>query len=312
MSVQILDKSNSKAPRVMLIDENYCLNDSFDIIQQNFNVLLDSLNSLSNNNVYAQAVLNRYNKNKAKYQQFLTYVSQFSSNWIEATQVYTRNINIWNNIYTPLEVVFPAIVNIGAWGTYNNGNITENSTISQAAVNSMQIWINSKYPVEIYGIYQKLNLRFYLEDVVQDVLNFEAQYLENCDPGGGGTVCCDGCDFKASYGNKGCNHSIVNGRGQCANMYDWCPGRDKVQGFSNTHWGSERNDQVKVPKGFINSKNCADGSCVGWGYGYDTTNWKGQLLKLNGSLTGSDNRLIGAQIINFIIDSTTNKWIRTI
>ena len=67
MSVEILDKTNTKTPRVILIDENFCLNDSFDIIQTNFKTLLDGLNQMGDS-FYAQTVINRYNKNKVKYQ----------------------------------------------------------------------------------------------------------------------------------------------------------------------------------------------------------------------------------------------------
>ena len=144
MSVQILDKSNTKSPNMILIDENYCLNDSFDIIQQNFKFLIESLNNLDGDNLYAQTVINRYNKNKIKYQQFLTLVSQFSANWTEAIRVYERNINIWNNIYTPLEVVYPLIIEITSWGDYVAGVVYENSTISHAIVETMSNWINSK------------------------------------------------------------------------------------------------------------------------------------------------------------------------
>ena len=301
MSVEILDKTNTKTPRVILIDENFCLNDSFDIIQTNFKTLLDGLNQIGDS-FYAQTVINRYNKNKVKYQEFLTYVTQFSGNWVSATQTYEKYKNVWNNINTPLEVVYPTVININHWGTYENGIITENTAVSLIHIRNMLEWINSRYPISLYGLYKKINVRFYVCGIVEDEFNFKVAYKENCQPGGGGRVCCDGCAPSAAYGSKGCNQSIVNGNRQCANMYDWCPGRGRVSGFVG---GVE-----EVRRGYVDSKDCADGSCQGWGYGYNSSNWKGEDLTLEGRLSGSDNRLLGQQIIKLTLDEAAGKWKR--
>jgi hypothetical protein len=310
MSVEILDKTNTKAPRVILIDENYCLNDSFDIIQTNFETLIDALNQIEDS-FYAQTVINRYNKNKTKYLEFLTYVSQFSGNWVNAVQTYEKHKNVWNNIYTPLEIVYPAIIDIKTWGSYEDSIITENTAVSLLHINNVLEWVNSRYPIQLYGLYKKINVRVYIYGIVEDNFNFGVSYTENCIPsGGGGRVCCDGCPPSSSYGNKACNHSIVNGVGTCANMYDWCPGRDRVQGFSSSHHGNSRDEQTITAKGYANSVNCADGNCQGWGYGYNSNNWKGQQLDLNGRLTGNDNRMLGYQVVKLVFNENLGKWVR--
>jgi hypothetical protein len=301
MSVEILDKTNTKAPRVILIDENYCLNDSFDIIQTNFKGLLDSLNQIDNK-FFAQTVINRYNRNKSKYQNFLTYVTQFSGNWTDASQTYDKYRNVWNNIYTPLEIVYPSILSLGNWGSYSNGIITENTTVSLINIRQMLEWVNTNYPVHLYGLYKKINVRVYIYDLINDDFNFGVTYKEDCAPrGASGKVCCAGCAI-THYGNKGCNKSIVNGNQQCANMYDWCPGRGNVTGFAE--------GQVQASRSTSSSNQCAEGSCSGWGLGYNATTWKGEDMNLTGKLTGQDKRLIGHQIINLTLNQNTGKWTR--
>lgn len=309
MSVQILDKTNTKAPRVILIDENYCLNDSFDIIQTNFQTLLNALNQLGDT-FQGEKIIDRYYKNKEKYQKFLTFVTQFSGNWVSAAGTYKTYKNIWNNLGTPLEIVYPEIIDIGQWGNINTDNtISENVAASLMHTNNILNWVNSRYPVDLYGLYKKINIRIYIQASTVDSFRFKVAYKEMCDPGMGGKVCCDGCPNVASaYGSHACNHSIVNGHGGCANMYDWCPGRDRVQGFSSRHHGNSRDEQVVIAKGYVHSKECADGSCEGWGQGFNKKNWEGKLLEIDSSLSGNDNRIIGTQILKLQLNETNLKW----
>lgn len=337
MSVQILNKANTKSPNVILIDENYCLKDSFDIIQTNFKTLIGALNNLGSDNFYAQTVIDRYNKNKIKYQQFLTMVSQFSSNWTDALQTYGKNINIWNNVYTPLEIVYPVIVPVSDWGQYIGTTITENPAISVSKINEMTIWINSKFPPALYDIYKKINMAVYFKGSFGVSLKFDVSYAENCAPASNTSkVCCEICPPR--FPSKGCNHSVIGGRPACANMYDWCPGSGgNVEGFyagpkldaTKTVTTKDKNgkkhtkvqevyvsraDQVQVAKGIVyeSAEKCVEGSCKGWGLGYDKAKWTGGLLNVQGSLAENDSRLIGFKTINFVLDLTTNKWIRQI
>ena len=325
MSVQILNNSNDKAPRIILIDENYCLNNSFDIIKKNFEVLIGALNTLDSDNVYFDAVLSRYAKNKEKYQNFMSYVVQFSADWVGANETYLRNKNIWNNVYSaPLEFVYPTIVDISNWGTYKDGVIREVSTSSSKTAENMVNWVNSKYPPKMFSAYTAINMRFYLDTETTDVLSFEASYSENCNTHGKSQqVCCDS-HCKPKYGYRGCNKAIVDGHHQCANVFDWCPGTSEiVEGFGGTtfvnryNWMLDDEEGNEIKKSIKTPKKCQDGSCVGWGQGTNKKKWKNKKLELSGRLTGTDRRMLGSAIIEFELESidpdipdSDKKWIR--
>lgn len=317
MSVEILDKTNLRAPRIILIDENYCLNNSFDIIQTNFKTLLDGLNQ-TEDDFYARTVIDRYNKNKVKYQNFLTYVTQFSANWMDTVKTYETYKNVWDNVNMALEVAYPTIIDIQQWGSYSNYRIVENTGTSYIHIQNILQWANSKFVNQNYQMYQKMNVKVYFYQKKQNTFLFDAKYKENCEVSGGSIeICCDGCSGKFDYGHKGCNKSIVKGRTTCANMFDWCPVREgsgnfgsKVTGFAKEKGGKASKSNIKVQKDIISTSQCASGNCRGWGRGFNAGNWSGQELKLNGSLSGDDIILLGYQNVILNLNQTTLKWQR--
>ena len=312
MSVQVLNDTNNKAPRIILIDENYCLNNSFDIIKENFDVLIEALNSLDENNVYFDAVLNRYNKNKTKYLEFMSYVVQFSADWIGTNETYIRNKNIWNNVYsTPLEFIYPTIIDISDLGTYKDGIITEVSNSSKKTEENVLNWVNSKYPPKLFSAYTAINMRFFVDTETKDELTFSANYTETCDTHGKSRqVCCDQ-HCKPKYGYRGCNMAIVDGHKQCANVFDWCPGTgENVEGFAGHRFGGrgvwldDDDDGNEIKKSIKTAKECKDGSCVGWAKDSNRKKWKNRKLELSGKLSGTDRRLLGTFMMEFILTDT--------
>lgn len=304
---ELINVVNYKCPDIILIDENYCLNNSFDIIQNNFKNLLEKVNVSDDIIKEREVIYNRYLKNKEKYDKLLSYVTQFSGNWVIAEQTYNTYKNIWSLKDAPIEVVYPGIVDIENWGVYEEGVITEQTSKSDKVLPLILNWVNSKYPEGLYGVYEKINLRIYFRDFFFDTMKFSASYEENCEAGGGqATVCCTGCTNWSGLGHKGCNKSIINGRKNCGNMYEWCPGTSgRVTGFAG---GS-----VTRAKGINNSANCATGSCLGWGEDFNKTQWKGKVLEVTQIFKEPDtidNILLGHQIIKLKrnYQTSTNRW----
>jgi hypothetical protein len=305
MISELLEINNKKCPDIILIDENYCLNDSFDIMQENFTILLNKLNEADSNSDEREIIINRYEKGKEKYQKFLTYVNQFSGNWLSAVQTFNTYKDFWRIKNTPLEIVYSGLIDIKQWGSYNKGVISEDTFQSSKTLLNILKWINAKYPYGEYGVYEKLNLNIYIKSDVTDTLDVDVYYDEDCEAGGGkATVCCSGCNNWGGLGHKGCNKSIVNGHKQCANMYDWCPGTSgRVTGFAGGG-GS---------KGINSSSNCATGSCLGWGEGFNSKNWKPQRLSISHTIKEPDTNytvLLGAVKITLKsnYNNTTKRW----
>jgi len=267
-------EANKKCPDIILIDENYCLNDSFDIIQKNFTFLLEKLRSSESSSEESQIIYDRYEDNKEKYQKFLTYVNQFSGNWLAAVQTFNTYKDFWRLKNAPLEVLYPVIIDISQWGTHDKGVIQEDTLKSQQTIEKVLKWANSVFLMKDFGIYENLNIRVYISATRSSSLEFKCYYDEECEAAGGSArICCEGCNSWSYLGYKGCNKSVVKGHQQCANMYEWCPGTSgKVTGFV----GGTR----KGNKGITNSESCVEGSCVGWASDSDKNSWRGRRLEI--------------------------------
>jgi hypothetical protein len=281
------DLLNTSCQKAILISEDYCLDKSFDIIIQNFNVFSNDLAMTNDQFDRFQILKDKYEKNKDKYRKFLTFVSQFSSSLENVQQVHSQYKNIWSVISTPMEIFYPEILSIEKWGSFNikTGEITEvNSVETAKTINNIETWVNSKFPENEYGIYKNISVRiyFYIEIPVKYKMN--ATYNEKCIVGGKSTkVCCKPCGFG---GFAPCNRMGGKNDHVCGNMFSRCPGA------------------------YYNSSNCATGSCSGWKSETDPKLWKGQDLKISREIIfNNDKFFIGYSKINLSINSN-NSWKR--
>jgi hypothetical protein len=280
------DLLNTTCQKAILISENFCLDKSFDIIKQNFDVFAKDLGMSDDQFQRFEILLDRYEKNKNKYRKFLTFVSQFSASLEDVQRTYNRYKNIWSIVSTPMEIIYPTILPVEKWGSFNvkTGIINENFSISNTEVTKIENWVNNKFPEQEYGIYKNISIRvyFYFEKPVS--YKMSASFIEKCYAGGGSSkVCCTGCSNFGGY--AGCNRPGPGGN-ICGNMYDWCP----------------------AP--YYNSTNCNTGSCKGWEKGQDKKTWKEKKLAISREIIfPNDKFFIGYQILRLQINNN-NVWKR--
>jgi len=260
---------------IVLISEDYCLDKSFDIIQKNFDVLTKKLDNKQKEVDLYKILREKYSKNKQKYEKFLTFVNQFSGNLIDVYYVFEQYRNIWSIINTPMEIVYPTIISLDNWGEFDEKRgILKKTLASQNTEKQILEWTNYKFEYSLYGIYEYLNVRVYVDTTLPFKFSLKAEYDELCLASGGTTtVCCRGCAFDRE--NKGCNRMGPNGSHVCGNMYDYCPNAR-------------------------HSTNCATGQCRGSG---------GKKLEINKTITlPNDTYLLGNNILKLKVNKDTKLW----
>jgi len=280
------DLLNTSCQKAILISEDYCLDKSFDIIKENFNVFATDLGATDEQFERFEILKEKYEKNKDKYRKFLTFVSQFSSSLENIQQTYNQYKDIWAAISTPMEIFYPELISIHNWGVFDikTGKITKNnSLVSNNTVTKIENWVNNKFPEQEYGIYKNISVRiyFYIEIPIKYKMN--ASYNEKCIVGGTSTkVCCGGCGFG---GFAPCNRMGSSPKDHvCGNMFSRCPGA------------------------YYNSSNCATGSCSGWQQNKDKKTWKETNLNISREIIfPNDKFFIGYDKINLSINNN-NVW----
>ena len=222
------DLLNTSCQNAILISEDYCLDKSFDIIDKNLQKITQDLESSSFDIEKFVILKQRYDKNKNLYNKFITFTRQFSSRLISTQNTYNNYKTIWENSSTPFEIIFPEIIELSEWGTFNKGNgvLLENKTTSKNVVDGVSKWINDKFPEQRYGIYKNINVNVFVWTDIPNKYSFKASLNEQCGMSTTGSVGCDG--YRPSLGHKGCNrmgtdwNGRPNGGHQCGNMYDFC------------------------------------------------------------------------------------------
>ena len=260
---------------IVLISEDYCLDKSFDIIQKNFEVLTTKLENKQKEVDLYKILREKYSKNKQKYEKFLTFVNQFSGNLLDVYYVFEKYRNIWSIINTPMEIVYPSIISLNNWGEFDKKNgILTKTLASQNTQKEILEWTNYKFEYSLYGLYEFLNVRVYIDTSLPFNFSLNAEYDELCLANGGTkTVCCRGCGFGSD--NKGCNRMGPKGTHVCGNMYDYCP--------SGNH-----------------STNCATGQCTGSG---------NKKLQINKTITlPNDTYLLGSNVLKLKVNKNTKLW----
>lgn len=223
------DLLNTSCQNAILISDDYCLDKSFDIIDKNLQRISQDLESSSFDIDKFVILKERYEKKKDLYNKFLTFTRQFSSRLISVQKTYDSYKDIWNSTSTPFEVIYPEILEVSEWGTFNKGNgiLLENKTTSKKAVDNISKWINDKFPEQRYGIYKNITINVFIYTDIPNNFTFESTYNETCGMPTVGTVGCDG-GYRPSLGHHGCNrmgtdgNGRPNGRHSCGNLYDWC------------------------------------------------------------------------------------------
>lgn len=308
------DLLNTACQNAILISEDYCLDKSFDIIEKNIQRISQDLTSSSFDIEKFLILKERYIKNKNKYNKFITFTRQFSST-LESTQnTFNTYKKIWEASNTPFEIIYPEIVDISEWGTFNkkNGNISEDSGLSKKSINNISKWINDKFPEQRYGIYKKIIVNVFLSTNIPNKFTFKAKHKEMCDTSQNDAFVLN-CNRMNSPGSKGCNRMETNrlgaptGGSRCGNLYDFCtnPFVEKTGPVTGTRKAR--------------TEGSTTGYCRGWPPGKEPNSvlnagqrpFGGKMLSVNSSIEcPNDFYLIGYKKVTFFLNTTKNIWER--
>jgi hypothetical protein len=225
MSINVQDSFNKIQPQcsnAFLIDENLCLSNSLNIINNNTITLSSALHELENIAHYLNTVYTLFTIN--------------SGGWLQASSNVEKNKDKWNNIYNivnstsanwanEFSIFYTTIYEINDWNSNKSDYI--NSYIND--------WININFPASDYSDNQIISIYVNLYQDYYFMLGtgFSAEFYHACVPkikqGDGSvidsftkTVKCDGttCGGRPS---RGCNHHGGKaGNGPCDNAYDHC------------------------------------------------------------------------------------------
>jgi len=272
-----LQKINPSCSNVYLIDENACIADSFEYINSNISSLSANVSNLS--------------KNSTKWDNFYTFVSQYSADIISTTLNVKTIDETYLSPYTTMQdlsstwnkgfsLYYPQIIEIGKW--YNLSGPNNLFTLNCGQDLFLKNWLNQNFPANSFANNHYIDLFVNLYEDYHFTYKFSASFFEDCIPnsGGGATASCNGCP-DTRYG--GCNHD-EGGRHWCDNAYGYCghttTGASKAATCQSTN-GS------KLLSVSLTSSDLYDrffARIKQYRYVSDGTNWKTQLFN-NSTLT---------------------------
>jgi hypothetical protein len=267
-----LKKINPTCSNVYLIDENACIADSFEYINSNVRTLSANITNLTKNN-------NDWNN-------FYTYVSQYSAKIISTTLNAQTIDETYLSPYTTMQelsstwnkgfsLYYPKIIEISKW--YNLSGPNNLFTLNCGQDLFLKDWLNLYFPAKDYVKEQYVNIYVNLYQDYQFTYKFSASFNEDCTPNAGGNAtayCTKGCPDRR-YG--GCNHD-EGGRHWCDNAYMYC---NRTNSSNSTTAICKSNTGSKLLSVSLTSSDLYDrffARVKQYRYITDGNNWKTQLF----------------------------------
>jgi hypothetical protein len=211
-TVSIPEKTNLECSAVYLLDENFCLKNSVDVINNNFYSLSCKLVEIET----AGAVWNQiYTKFQATSSQWLassSHLQEYSDLWSGAYTCVKSLSATWN---TEFSVYYPQIIDLTTF-TSTDGSLNTSTFLP---------WLNKNFPASRYSLNQCVSLYFNISQIRPYVWTFYRSFYEPCQVAGSGINlhCADCYDIQGIRLHRGCNHH--GGRAgvkACDNAYDYC------------------------------------------------------------------------------------------
>jgi hypothetical protein len=210
MATTELLKSNENCSNIFFIDENACVGDTLNLINNNVSILSANLVDLSrdfpmwagifSSFVAASGTLITTLLNIENIENTIgpaySCVQTFSGNWVKEFSLY-----------------FPTMFNIADWEVVANKDLT------------LKAWLNANFPADFFPDYQIVNIFVSTNQQLPFEFTFSRSYEENCAPRGGSTtVTCNGCGSgnQGIYRSAGCNVKGGPNKGYCGNAFKLC------------------------------------------------------------------------------------------
>jgi hypothetical protein len=213
MATYELQKNNTECSNIFFINEDLCVGNTLDVINNNLLAISGNLIDLSRDLDTWNTITNLFSRCSASMvSTTLNIENIYNTVNLAFSTVETLSGN-WNKEFS---LYYPQIQQITDWMHYN-----------QATIASVLIpWLDINFPSANYVDNQIINIYVTLNQQTYFSFNFFRTYEESCGPFGGTTsVSCEGCGSanQGSYRNKGCNHHGGSaGKGACDNAYTHC------------------------------------------------------------------------------------------
>lgn len=216
-------KIDENCGNVFLIDENLCLDKSYDIITHNFETQFDNLFSLNGTSESFNSLYSNFSRNSASWITAIDNFQTLSAIWFSA-ETTTKNLSA--NWQKEIHLIYNKIIQLEDYYS---------PVAMQTYKNQIKDWISTNFNQHIPNG-QIINIDVYLHTTETFTWDYYRQYYENCVPPNS-IIPTTGC--RCSRPNFSCNKVHVNGAiqngGQCMNAAQFCGhqrsvpvGRDNV------------------------------------------------------------------------------------
>jgi hypothetical protein len=175
------EKINKECSNIYLIDHDFCLSDSLNIVNTNFKNLSAQINNIQKYYDMFQSFYTFFESNSSKYFNTLTYVNQFSANWDSAYNTINDYKEKWNS--SPIYLIYPNLIEFDRWYLYTD-----------AVKDNIVHWLETNFPSKDYSKNQKINISLNLTKPEYNTFNFKKSYDEKCTVFNSATKKCEKCN----------------------------------------------------------------------------------------------------------------------
>lgn len=217
MANTIFKKIDETCGNIFLIDENLCLNKSFDIIEYNVNSHFQNLNFLNNVSEKFNLLYSNFSRNSASWMTAIDNFQTLSAVWFSAeTTTKILSANWQKDVHLIYNEIVPLVDYYLATTTYKN---------------KIKDWLNNNFNSS-FPNGQGINIDVYLTANEDFTWNYYKTYFENCVPPNA-SLPPRGCSCPTP--SRNCNNVHVNGGqvegGACTNAAKYCnQGRSDIIG----------------------------------------------------------------------------------
>lgn len=182
--------ANDQCSNIYLVDENLCLDKSYEIFNENFDSISTQFQVLDDYNNLFYNLFTNFSVVSSKWLNAYSNVSMMSASLNDA---YSTMLNLSSFISKPFEITYPTLINLDVW--YANINNYKDVILKN--------WLTINFsPITTYAKDQIIIVNLNLLKTVSYSFNFNRSFYESCDIYSSSKVQCKGCGI----GSIKCNH----------------------------------------------------------------------------------------------------------
>ena len=210
----IFNKTTPTCSNAFLIDQTFCLSNSLQYINSNFNTLSSAIESIEDSGDYFNSVYTVFANSSSAWLGAFNNVKTYASRWNNDYNLVNSLSSGWANEFA---IYYNKMYEIQDWIQ------TSATYISHDVIN----WINLNFPVNNFAPQQVISVYVNVyENFEFDLTDFQAYYYNDCHlTGAGASGTATGCttDCPVPGGSNNCNHhGGAAGYGNCDNYLLHC------------------------------------------------------------------------------------------